>query len=205
MSSVFRCCSLFVARWRCWTLTFRAFSHRGYKHSAQVAMEDAQPTPVTPEPSPAPSPAPSPLPSPLLDKISLPGANHVEVCCALISILNVKQSDKKSTIYLPGVSLRCVSVHTDDLLLSVDLQHLNVNQIQVVVRRCSSPNVTEETTYFLPRNPVVDAGTNTDPPVVCCPLLHRFCPCPPRGLLASLVTKGRRWNVLRSASYSPVT
>uniref|UniRef100_A0A3Q3N259 Cation/H+ exchanger transmembrane domain-containing protein n=1 Tax=Labrus bergylta TaxID=56723 RepID=A0A3Q3N259_9LABR len=51
------------------------------------------------------------------------------------------------------------------------------------------PNVTEETTYFLPRNPVVDAGTNTDPPVVCCPLLHRFCPCPPRGLLASLITK----------------
>lgn len=71
-------------------------------------------------------------------------------------------------------------------------QHLNVNQIQVVVRRCSTPNVTEETTYFIPRNPVVDAGTNTDPPVVCCPLLRRFCPCPPRGLLASLVTKRKR-------------
>ncbi|TKS68192.1 Sodium/hydrogen exchanger 9B2 [Collichthys lucidus] len=69
------------------------------------------------------------------------------------------------------------------------VEHLNVNQIQVVVRRCSTPNVTEETTYFIPRNPVVDAGTNTDPPVVCCPLLRRFCPCPPRGLLASLVTK----------------
>lgn len=82
-----------------------------------------------------------------------------------------------------------------DLFLSVDLQHLNVNQIQVVVRRCSSPNVTEETTYFIPRNPVVDAGTNTDPPVVCCPLLRRFCPCPPRGLLASLVTKGKCWIV----------
>uniref|UniRef100_A0A8C5D3I8 Cation/H+ exchanger transmembrane domain-containing protein n=1 Tax=Gouania willdenowi TaxID=441366 RepID=A0A8C5D3I8_GOUWI len=67
--------------------------------------------------------------------------------------------------------------------------HLSVNQIQVVVRRCSSPNVTEETTYFIPRNPGVDAGTNTDPPQVCCPLLHRFFPCPPRGLLASLVTK----------------
>ncbi|XP_056135623.1 sodium/hydrogen exchanger 9B2 [Lampris incognitus] len=69
------------------------------------------------------------------------------------------------------------------------VEHLNVNQIQVVVRRCSSPNVTEETTYFIPRNPVVDAGTNTDPPIVCCPLLRRFCPCPPRGLLASLITK----------------
>ncbi|XP_055014042.1 sodium/hydrogen exchanger 9B2 isoform X2 [Boleophthalmus pectinirostris] len=69
------------------------------------------------------------------------------------------------------------------------VEHLNVNQIQVVVRRCSTPNVTEETTYFIPRNPVVDAGTNTDPPVVCCPLLHRFCPCPPSGLWASLVTK----------------
>ncbi|XP_078799818.1 sodium/hydrogen exchanger 9B2-like isoform X1 [Oryzias latipes] len=69
------------------------------------------------------------------------------------------------------------------------VEHLNVNQIQVVVRRCSTPNVTEETTYFIPRNPVVDAGTNTDPPVVCCPLLRKICPCPPRGLLASLVTK----------------
>lgn len=80
------------------------------------------------------------------------------------------------------------------------LKHLNVNQIQVVVRRCSSPNVTEETTYFIPRNPVVDAGTNTDPPVVCCPLLRRFCPCPPRGFLASLITKGKKggWFVLQS-------
>lgn len=69
------------------------------------------------------------------------------------------------------------------------VEHLNVNQIQVVVRRCSSPNLTEETTYFIPRNPVVDAGTNTDPPVVCCPLLSRFCPCPPSGLWASLITK----------------
>ncbi|KAK5866139.1 hypothetical protein PBY51_020353 [Eleginops maclovinus] len=70
-----------------------------------------------------------------------------------------------------------------------NVEHLNVNQIQVVVRRCSSPNVTEETTFFIPRNPAVDAATNTDPPVVCCPLLARFCPCPPRGILASLVTK----------------
>lgn len=85
-----------------------------------------------------------------------------------------------------------------DLLSSACLQHLNVNQIQVVVRRCSSPNVTEETTYFIPRNPVVDAGTNTDPPVVCCPLLRRFCPCPPRGLLASLVTKGE-WGIVSSS------
>lgn len=44
-------------------------------------MEDEQPKTVTPEPSPAPSPVPSPVPSPLLDKISLPGTNHVEVCC----------------------------------------------------------------------------------------------------------------------------
>ncbi|KAJ3615213.1 hypothetical protein NHX12_018781 [Muraenolepis orangiensis] len=70
-----------------------------------------------------------------------------------------------------------------------NVEHLNVNQIQVVVRRSSTPNITEETTYFLPRNPVADAGTNTEPPVVCCPLLRKFCPCPPRGLLASLITK----------------
>ncbi|XP_028262902.1 sodium/hydrogen exchanger 9B2 isoform X2 [Parambassis ranga] len=112
-------------------------------------MEETQHKPGTPEqspaPSPAPSPVPSPAPSPLLDRITLPAANHVE--------------------------------------------HLNVNQIHVVVRRSSSPNVTEETTYFIPRHPVVDAGTNTDPPLVCCPLLHRFCPCPPRGLFASLITK----------------
>ncbi|XP_034044192.1 sodium/hydrogen exchanger 9B2 isoform X2 [Thalassophryne amazonica] len=69
------------------------------------------------------------------------------------------------------------------------VEHLSVNQIQVVVRRCSSPNVTEETTYFIPRSPCMDAGTNTDPPVVCCPLHRRYCPCPLRGLLASIITK----------------
>uniref|UniRef100_A0A3P8VH41 Cation/H+ exchanger transmembrane domain-containing protein n=1 Tax=Cynoglossus semilaevis TaxID=244447 RepID=A0A3P8VH41_CYNSE len=69
------------------------------------------------------------------------------------------------------------------------VEHLNVSQIQVVVRRASTPNVTEETTYFIPRNQVVDAGTNTDPPLVCCPLIQRYCPCPPRGILASLITK----------------
>ncbi|KAL1023498.1 hypothetical protein UPYG_G00041530 [Umbra pygmaea] len=67
---------------------------------------------------------------------------------------------------------------------------LGVNQIQVVVRRSSTPQGMEETTYFVPRNPGVDAGTNTDPPVVCCGKLRRACPCPPRGLLASLITKG---------------
>lgn len=51
---------------------------------AQVVMEDGQSKTVTPEPSPAPSPVPSPVPSPLLDKISLPAANHVEVCCKML-------------------------------------------------------------------------------------------------------------------------
>lgn len=108
-------------------------------------------------------------------------------------------------LYMCGVKTSnktlCSSVKCDPWpvpvhILILLLQHLNVNQIQVVVRRCSSPNVTEETTYFLPRNPVVDAGTNTDPPVVCCPLLHRFCPCPPRGLLASITTKGKKCGAL---------
>lgn len=49
------------------------------KYYKQAAMEDVQSKPVTPDPSPAPSPAPSPVPSPLLDKISQPAANHVEV------------------------------------------------------------------------------------------------------------------------------
>lgn len=75
-------------------------------------MEDAQPKAVTPEPSPAPSPAPSPVPSPLLDKISLPGANHVEVCCALILILNIKQSGKKVNYLLARrFSQVCFSAH----------------------------------------------------------------------------------------------
>ncbi|KAG7274501.1 hypothetical protein CRUP_025694 [Coryphaenoides rupestris] len=65
---------------------------------------------------------------------------------------------------------------------SNNVEHLNVNQIQVVVRRSSTPNVTEETTYFLPRNAVADAGTNTEPPVVCCPLLRRS-ECLPGGNL----------------------
>uniref|UniRef100_A0A8C6KAJ8 Solute carrier family 9 member B2 n=1 Tax=Nothobranchius furzeri TaxID=105023 RepID=A0A8C6KAJ8_NOTFU len=55
--------------------------------------------------------------------------------------------------------------------------------------KCEPDPGSGTTTYFIPRNPVVDAGTNTDPPVVCCPLLRRFCPCPPRGLLASFITK----------------
>lgn len=115
-----------------------------------------------------------------LESLFLPSA-----VCDLISVLNftsVSQYDE----------------NVKDLFSSAYLQHLNVNQIHVVVRRCSSPNVTEETTYFIPRNPVVDAGTNTDPPVVCCPLLRRFCPCPPRGLLASLVTKSK-WGIVSSS------
>lgn len=82
------------------------------------------------------------------------------------------------------------------------VEHLSVNQIQVVVRRCSSPNVTEETTYFIPHNPVVDASTNTDPPVVCCPLLCKICPCPPRGLWSSLFTKVLLAAVLFAAVWS---
>ncbi|KAK9981285.1 hypothetical protein ABG768_000838 [Culter alburnus] len=70
--------------------------------------------------------------------------------------------------------------------------HLTVNQtVLVVPKRPESPNpsVTEETT-FVPR-PVssVDAYTNTDPPYECCPWLRRLCPCPPRGLLAAIITK----------------
>ncbi|KAM6972717.1 sodium/hydrogen exchanger 9B2 [Aplochiton taeniatus] len=81
------------------------------------------------------------------------------------------------------------SLDRDTATPANNFEHLSVNQIQVVVRRSSTPNITEETTFFIPRNPLVDAGTNTDPPVVCCPLLQRVCPCPPRGLLASLITK----------------
>ncbi|XP_073699013.1 sodium/hydrogen exchanger 9B2 [Garra rufa] len=71
--------------------------------------------------------------------------------------------------------------------------HLAVSQtVLVVPKRSESPNpsLTEETIY-VPR-PVssVDACTNTDPPYECCPWLRRLCPCPPRGLLATIITKG---------------
>ncbi|XP_030644223.1 sodium/hydrogen exchanger 9B2 [Chanos chanos] len=68
--------------------------------------------------------------------------------------------------------------------------HLTVNQsVQVVARRSESPSVNEET-LCLPRIVhSVDASTNTDPPRRCCGKLRRMCPCPPRGLLASLITK----------------
>lgn len=36
----------------------------------------------------------------------------------------------------------------------------------------------------------MDASTNTEPKRRCCGWLRRRCPCPPRGLLASLITKG---------------
>ncbi|XP_054460083.1 sodium/hydrogen exchanger 9B2 [Anoplopoma fimbria] len=124
-------------------------------------MEDTKPKPATPEPVLVPSPAPSPAPSPVLGPAPSP-------------VLGPVSGPLLDIISLPAAN---------------HVEHLNVNQIQLVVRRCSTPNVTEETTYFIPRNLLVDAGTNTDPQVVCCPLLRRFCPCPPRGLLASLVTK----------------
>ncbi|TRY82929.1 hypothetical protein DNTS_027924 [Danionella cerebrum] len=73
--------------------------------------------------------------------------------------------------------------------------HLTVSQpVLVVPRRSDSPNpsMTDEATcIYIPR-PVssVDACTNTDPPYQCCPWLRRLCPCPPRGLLAAIITKG---------------
>ncbi|KAI4889762.1 hypothetical protein NFI96_019377, partial [Prochilodus magdalenae] len=70
--------------------------------------------------------------------------------------------------------------------------HLSVNQtLQVLVRRPDSPSTTvTEETVFIPRVVhSVDACTNTDPPHKCCGWLRRRCPCPPRGLLASLITK----------------
>ncbi|KAJ8271795.1 hypothetical protein COCON_G00106540 [Conger conger] len=58
--------------------------------------------------------------------------------------------------------------------------------VEVVAKRSESPDVTEET-VFISGN-ARDAGTNTEPRK-CCGRLCESCPCPPRGLLASLVTK----------------
>ncbi|XP_072525940.1 sodium/hydrogen exchanger 9B2 [Salminus brasiliensis] len=69
---------------------------------------------------------------------------------------------------------------------------LSVNQtLQVSVKRPDSPSTTvTEETVFIPRVVhSVDACTNTDPPHKCCGWLRRQCPCPPRGLLASIITK----------------
>uniref|UniRef100_A0AAR2KJ67 Cation/H+ exchanger domain-containing protein n=1 Tax=Pygocentrus nattereri TaxID=42514 RepID=A0AAR2KJ67_PYGNA len=62
----------------------------------------------------------------------------------------------------------------------------------VLVRRPDSPSTTvTEETVFIPRAVhSVDACTNTDPPHKCCGWLRRQCPCPPRGLLAYIITKG---------------
>uniref|UniRef100_A0A3B4DFZ2 Cation/H+ exchanger transmembrane domain-containing protein n=1 Tax=Pygocentrus nattereri TaxID=42514 RepID=A0A3B4DFZ2_PYGNA len=70
--------------------------------------------------------------------------------------------------------------------------HLSVNQtLQVLARRPDSPSTTvTEETVFIPRAVhSVDACTNTDPPHKCCGWLRRQCPCPPRGLLAYIITK----------------
>ncbi|XP_057187755.1 uncharacterized protein LOC130553035 [Triplophysa rosa] len=74
--------------------------------------------------------------------------------------------------------------HTDD--------HLTISQTVLVVgKRSESPNpsLTEETICVPRLVSSVDACTNTDPPYKWCPWLRRLCPCPPRGLLASIITK----------------
>uniref|UniRef100_A0A673N6B7 Cation/H+ exchanger transmembrane domain-containing protein n=1 Tax=Sinocyclocheilus rhinocerous TaxID=307959 RepID=A0A673N6B7_9TELE len=79
--------------------------------------------------------------------------------------------------------------------------HLTVSQtVLVVPKRSESPNpsMTEETTYVPRLVSSVDACTNTDPPYECCPWLRRLCPCPPRGLLATIITKvlfGVVWSI----------
>ncbi|XP_072319039.1 sodium/hydrogen exchanger 9B2 isoform X2 [Eucyclogobius newberryi] len=133
-------------------------------------MDESEPKPPSPEPAPAPAPAPAAPPSPAPAPAAPPSPAP-------------SPAPSRAPSPAPSPLLEKLASAANHV------EHLNVNQIQVVVRRCSSPNITEETTYFIPRHPVVDAGTNTDPPVVCCPLLRRFCPCPPRGLWASLITK----------------
>ncbi|XP_016323691.1 mitochondrial sodium/hydrogen exchanger 9B2 isoform X3 [Sinocyclocheilus anshuiensis] len=71
--------------------------------------------------------------------------------------------------------------------------HLTVSQTVLAVPKHSespSPSMTEETIYVPRLVSSVDACTNTDRPYECCPWLRRLCPCPPRGLLATIITKG---------------
>ncbi|XP_051559988.1 sodium/hydrogen exchanger 9B2-like [Myxocyprinus asiaticus] len=70
--------------------------------------------------------------------------------------------------------------------------HLTVNRaVLVVAKRSESPNpsMTEETIYIPRTVSSVDACTNTEPPYECCPWLRRVYSCPPRGLLATIITK----------------
>ncbi|XP_012692520.1 sodium/hydrogen exchanger 9B2 [Clupea harengus] len=66
--------------------------------------------------------------------------------------------------------------------------HLNADQaLQVVPKRSESPSVTEETVFIPHSVTSVDACTNTDPPDKCCERLQMICP--PRGIIAALITK----------------
>ncbi|KAJ8335838.1 hypothetical protein SKAU_G00391800 [Synaphobranchus kaupii] len=62
----------------------------------------------------------------------------------------------------------------------------NVKPLDVVAKRSESPDVTEETVFIT--SIAQDAETNTEP-TKCCGKLRQSCPCPPRGLWASVVTK----------------
>ncbi|XP_051982698.1 sodium/hydrogen exchanger 9B2-like [Xyrauchen texanus] len=70
--------------------------------------------------------------------------------------------------------------------------HLTISQtVLVVAKRSESPSqsLAEETIHIPQPVSSVDACTNTEPPYECCPWLRRVCPCPPRGLLATIITK----------------
>lgn len=60
---------------------------------------------------------------------------------------------------------------------------------------------TEDTEGQRPGHPI-DASTNTEPKRRCCGWLRRRCPCPPRGLLASLITKASMAAVLFGVVWS---
>uniref|UniRef100_A0A671KFD0 Mitochondrial sodium/hydrogen exchanger 9B2-like n=1 Tax=Sinocyclocheilus anshuiensis TaxID=1608454 RepID=A0A671KFD0_9TELE len=86
-------------------------------------------------------------------------------------------------------------------LLFLQQHHLTVSQTVLAVPKHSespSPSMTEETIYVPRLVSSVDACTNTDRPYECCPWLRRLCPCPPRGLLATIITKvlfGVVWSI----------
>lgn len=61
--------------------------------------------------------------------------------------------------------------------------------VLVVCKTPESPSMTEEAIYVPRLVSSVDACTNTEPPYKCCPWLRRLCPCPPKGILATIITK----------------
>ncbi|MFT7807664.1 mitochondrial sodium/hydrogen exchanger 9B2-like [Arapaima gigas] len=93
--------------------------------------------------------------------------------------------DGVQTKPIPRMEANHTERSPSSLLVTYD-QDRPVKQVAATTVLSESPAATEETISLVCN--ARDAGTNTEP-VGCCARIREFCPCPPRGLLASLITK----------------